>query len=239
VLDIGSFNVNGKPDAMGLDYVGLDMRAGPNVDIVCNAHRLPFGDAEFDGVVWLRKTITLSADESKEAAILELSTIDDDDITFTNGLRVGSTTGWNKRRKYVIPRGVLKEGKNVIAIRVTDNGGGGGLSGSPADLRLVLENSIIPLGGAWKFQVESIKIGPNQNEFPSLAYNAMINPLIPYSFRGVLWYQGESNAGRADQYRKAFPLLISDWRQKWNRGNFPFYFVQLATFSTPGNSNDG
>ena len=67
----------------------------------------------------------------------------------------------------------------------------------------------------------------------------MINPLIPFAFQGVLWYQGESNAGRSYQYRKAFPLLINDWRQKWNNPDMPFYFVQLATFNTRGNSNEG
>lgn len=67
----------------------------------------------------------------------------------------------------------------------------------------------------------------------------MISPLIPFAFQGVLWYQGESNAGRSYQYRKAFPLLINDWRQKWSNPNMPFYFVQLATFSTSGNSNEG
>jgi sialate O-acetylesterase len=194
---------------------------------------------EFDGVVWLRKTITLSADASKKAATLELSMIDDDDITFINGVRVGSTNGWNAKRKYVIPKGVLREGKNVIAIRVTDTGGGGGIYSDAADLRLVFDDSVVPLSGKWKFQVESVKVGTSENAFPSLAYNAMISPLVPYALRGILWYQGESNASRAYQYRKAFPLLISDWRRKWNMGNFPFYFVQLATFGTTGNSNEG
>ena len=73
--------------------------------------------------------------------------------------------------------------------------------------------------------------------FPALLYNAMIHPLIPYGIRGVLWYQGEANADRAYQYRTAFPLLITDWRQQWGEGNFPFYFVQLASFnSANGNS---
>jgi sialate O-acetylesterase len=67
----------------------------------------------------------------------------------------------------------------------------------------------------------------------------MIHPLIPYAFQGVIWYQGESNIGRAYQYRKAFPLLINDWRKKWNRGTFPFYYVQLATFNSEGDSNTG
>jgi sialate O-acetylesterase len=194
---------------------------------------------EFDGVVWLRKSIILSADEYKKTAVLELSTIDDDDVTYINGVEVGRTNSWNTFRKYTIPAGVLKEGINVIAIRITDNGGGGGIYGNPEDLKLSIGNSNIQLSGSWKFQVEAIKRTVNQNSYPSLCYNAMINPLIPYAFKGVIWYQGESNALRAFQYRKAFPLLINDWRQKWNQGDFPFYFVQLASFVTSGNSNEG
>lgn len=194
---------------------------------------------EFDGVVWLRKSITLSADDSKKPAVLELAKIDDDDITYVNGVKVGSMERWDANRKYVIPAGILKEGTNVIAVRVVDNGGGGGIYGDSADLKLTLGSTIIPLSGKWKFQVESIKTSTNENSLPSLCYNAMINPLIPYAFKGVLWYQGESNAGRSYQYRKAFPLMINDWRQKMNQGDFPFYFAQLATFVTGGNSNEG
>ena len=194
---------------------------------------------ELDGVVWLRKIITLTAQQSQTSAALELAKIDDRDITFINGIEIGKTNQWDAKRKYQVPRGVLKEGKNLIVVKVTDTGGGGGIYGDPADLKLVLGNSVISLTGSWKFQVESVSAATNENAFPSLAYNAMINPLIPYSFRGVLWYQGESNAGRAYQYRKAFPLLINDWRKKWNIGNFPFYFVQLATFKSDGNSNLG
>ena len=193
----------------------------------------------FDGVVWLRKTIFLSADEARKSAILELSKIDDDDTTFVNGIKVGSTNQWDADRKYAVPNGILKEGKNVIAIRVVDNGGNGGIFGDQKNLKLTLGNSIIPLSGKWKFQVESILSKVNENLFPSLAYNAMINPLLSFAFQGVLWYQGESNASRAFQYRKSFSLLIKDWRQKWDQGNFPFYFVQLATYNTIGNSNEG
>lgn len=201
---------------------------------------------EFDGVVWLRKHIFLSADNSKKEAVLELSTIDDNDVTYINGVEVGSMNSWDTKRKYTIPAGILKEGINVIAIRITDNGGGGGIYGNPEDLKLSLGGSYIPLNGQWKFQVESIKRSVNENSFPSLCYNAMINPLIPFAFKGVLWYQGESNAGRSYQYRKAFPLMINDWRQKCllagqagNRNDFPFYFVQLASFKAGGNSNEG
>jgi sialate O-acetylesterase len=194
---------------------------------------------DFDGVVWLRKSISLSADESNKAAILEVSKIDDEDITYVNGVKVGSSTNWDSNRKYAIPEGILKEGINVIAVRVTDNGSGGGIYGAADDLKLTLAKTTIPLSGKWKFQVESIKKSINENSLPSLCYNGMINPLIPFSFQGVLWYQGESNAPRAYQYRTAFPLLINDWRQKWDKPNFPFYFVQLATYRTTGNSNEG
>ena len=74
--------------------------------------------------------------------------------------------------------------------------------------------------------------GPNN---PTALFNAMINPLIPCSFRGVIWYQGESNAGRAYQYRSLFPLLIDDWRKHWDR-ELPFYWVQLANFQRPVDS---
>ncbi|MDP3311726.1 sialate O-acetylesterase [Lutibacter sp.] len=201
---------------------------------------------EFDGVVWLRKSITLSADVSNKSAVLELAKIDDEDITYVNGVKVGGMERWDSKRKYTIPVGILKEGTNIIAVRVVDNGGGGGIYGDSADLKLTIGNTIIPLSGKWKFQVESIKSSTNENSLPSLCYNAMINPLIPYAFKGVLWYQGESNAGRSFQYRKAFPLLINDWRKKFltaeqtgNQDNFPFYFVQLASFSAGGNSNEG
>ncbi len=193
----------------------------------------------FDGVVWLRKTIVLTTNDIKSKAILELSKIDDDDSTFVNGILIGSTNQWDADRKYVIPEGVLKEGKNVIAVRIVDNGGGGGIYGKPENLKLNLGNSFIPLNGKWKFQVESIKVESIENLYPSLVYNAMVHSLIPFAFHGVLWYQGEANVNRAYQYRSTFPLLINDWRQKWNQGNFPFYFVQLATFGTEGNSNEG
>jgi sialate O-acetylesterase len=124
-------------------------------------------------------------------------------------------------------------------VRVVDGGGGGGIYGDEADIKLTIGEKQIPLTGKWKFQVEALKQSTNENALPSLCYNAMIHPLIPFAFQGVLWYQGESNAERAFQYRKAMPLLINDWRQKFGGRIFPFYFVQLATFTNPGNSNKG
>jgi sialate O-acetylesterase len=196
-----------------------------------------------DGIVWFRKMVNISSEDAGKAATLELAMIDDNDVTYINGVKAGNTTGYNAKRKYTVPAGILREGKNVIAVRVEDTGGGGGINGDSSDIKLTVGNSMIPLTGNWHFKVEKItggsaSVGPNN--YPTLLFNAMVNPLIPFAIEGVIWYQGESNAGRAYQYRKAFPLMISDWRKRWNEGDFPFYFVQLASFnSANGNSKNG
>jgi len=193
-----------------------------------------------DGVVWMRKTIVLSAEQVKKEAVLYLSKVDDEDQTYVNGVLIGTNNLWDKQRIYKIPENVLKEGKNVIAVRIADYTGGGGIYGDPADLRIDFKDSNLPLEGLWKFNVVQVKISISPNTYPSLLYNAMVNPLIPYAFQGVLWYQGEANVWRANQYKKAFPLMINDWRSKWNQGNFPFYFVQLSTYNEfNGNSKVG
>lgn len=193
-----------------------------------------------DGVVWFRKSVEISKVDAGKEAIIELSKIDDMDTTYINGIEIGTTNKYDEKRTYKIPQGILKEGKNTIAIKITDYSGGGGIWGEAADLKLTLQNNLIALSGSWKFNVVEVKSEVSPNSFPSLLYNAMIHPLIPYAFRGVLWYQGEANVGRAQQYKTAFPLMIEDWRTKWGQGNFPFYFVQLSSFDEfGGNSNRG
>lgn len=198
---------------------------------------------DLDGIVWFRKTIDVPTNDAGKEAILELAMIDDNDVTYVNGVKSGSTNSYNAHRKYIIPAGVLKEGKNVIAVRAEDTGGGGGIYGDSTDMKLTIENNVIPLAGNWGFRVEQINGGANSvgpNDYPTLLFNGMVNPLIPYAIEGVIWYQGESNAGRAYQYRKAFPLMITDWRKHWSQGNFPFYFVQLASYnSANGNTKNG
>ncbi|PUZ25409.1 sialate O-acetylesterase [Chitinophaga parva] len=193
----------------------------------------------FDGVVWYRKTITLTAEQVGKPARLDAGIVDDGDSTFINGLPVGSMLGaYATPRKYNIPAGVLKAGENVIAIKVTDTGGAGGIIGEDNDLQLLIEGlSPITLVGDWKARVDTNYLmvpsrGPNA--YPSLLFNAMLNPLIPYAIRGAIWYQGEANCDRAYQYRTTFPLMIKDWRQRWQEGDFPFYFVQLSSFNPGG-----
>ncbi|URM37684.1 sialate O-acetylesterase [Flavobacterium anhuiense] len=198
----------------------------------------PLGD--LDGVVWMRKTITLTTDDLKNKAVLSLAKIDDEDIAYINGIEIGRNTQYDLKRVYSVPGNVLKEGKNVIAVRIVDNSGGGGIYGEAQDLELAIGSKSIPLDGKWKFRVIVVKTALSPNSYPSLLYNAMVNPLVPYGIQGVLWYQGEANVWRAAEYKKSFPLMINDWRTKFKQGNFPFYFVQLSTFDEfGGNSEKG
>ena len=198
-----------------------------------------------DGVAWFRKTINVSAADAGKAAVLEIAKVDDIDQTYVNGVKVGSMDKWDELRKYNVPAGILKEGKNVIAVRVQDLQGGGGIYGDAVTMKLTIDKTELPLYGQWLFRVESVSskgtgtaVGPN--DYPSLLFNALINPLLPFTFKGAIWYQGETNAGRAFQYRTAFPLMINDWRQHFKQDDFPFLFVQLATFgSAESNSNNG
>ena len=197
---------------------------------------------KFDGVIWLRKEIMIDEADAGKPAVLNLAMIDDNDVTYINGVRVGGVNGYNVKRVYNINGGVLKKGKNVIAVRVEDTGGGGGIYGEPADCSLTIEGKTIPLAGAWKFRIESVRMnnGVGPNDYPSVLYNAMVHPLEKLAIKGVIWYQGENNAERAVEYRKAMPLLINDWRMRWQQPAMPFYFVQLTSYSAGnGNSNQG
>jgi sialate O-acetylesterase len=199
------------------------------------------GLAKFDGQIWFRKTVKLTKEDAQAEGLLRLGTIDDADITYVNGQEVGKTEGYNLLREYIIPKGILREGDNVIAVRVHDILGNGGFFSQPSVLQLVSGATITPLAGDWKYRIESVsKSGVNPNSYPSLLFNSMISPLLPMSIRGVIWYQGESNADHAFQYRTTFPLLINDWRKHFNQGEFPFYYVQLAGYNAAnGNSEKG
>ncbi|HZH37023.1 MAG TPA: sialate O-acetylesterase [Flavisolibacter sp.] len=193
-----------------------------------------------DGKLLFRKSFVVNKDEAGKAAILELGKIDDNDVTYVNGVKVGATEGYTVLRKYTIPQGILKEGNNVIAVQVEDNGGGGGFYGE-SGMKVTFKNREESLAGLWAFKIESLTAASlgsvlNPNAYPTLLFNAMVNPLIPFAMQGVIWYQGESNTGRAVQYQKAFPLMIQDWRRHWGQGDFPFYFVQLASFDAGGST---
>jgi len=186
-----------------------------------------------DGIIWFRKEIDLTAADAGKEATLSLAKINDSDNTYLNGKLIGSTKlQAEKSRIYTIPAGTLKPGKNVLTVQLEDVGGMGGVYGNPATFNLQCANRTIPLGGSWKYKVGLVKFSTvlSPNSYPTLLYNGMIHALVPYGIRGAIWYQGEGNAGRAKQYRRVFSDLIKDWRNHWNQGEFPFFFVQLANF---------
>jgi sialate O-acetylesterase len=199
------------------------------------------GLPNYDGVVWFRREIEVPADWVGHETVLHLGAIDDMDTTWVNGRFAGSEKVWNAPRVYRLPAGTLRAGRNVIAVRVLDTGGGGGLWGGGHAMQLVRGDEparSIPLGGAWRYQSSaSLRDRPpppadvaGTSGTPTVLYNGMIAPLLPYAIRGVIWYQGESNAGQAQLYRRLFPNLVADWRRAWGQGDFPFLYVQIAPF---------
>ncbi len=194
---------------------------------------------DYDGSVWFRRHVTLPAGWQDKDLILKLAMVDDIDQTWVNGDLVGSTNQYNAPREYTVPASALKAGDNVITIRVLDTGGGGGIWGEADDMTLGLPDGsarALSLAGDWKYReaidFEATKIPPRpggQQNAPTVLYNAMIHPLLPYTIKGAIWYQGESNASRAHQYQTLFPMMIEDWREKWGY-DIDFHFVQLANF---------
>lgn len=197
---------------------------------------------DLDGILWFRKSVTIAAADAGKEATLELAMIDDMDETYVNGQLVGTTKRYNDKRRYTLPASVLKEGINVIAVRITDTGGGGGIYGDAKEMKLTTASgAVISLAGDWRYTIESVSEGTTSvgpNSYPTLLFNAMLYPITNFAIEGVIWYQGESNAGRAYQYRTAFPLMIQDWRKQWKQGDFPFYFVQLASFNSANGTSE-
>jgi sialate O-acetylesterase len=205
------------------------------------------GFADFDGVMWFRRTIDVPAAWAGRDLHVDLGSVDDNDTTFWNGTVVGATQGWNKSRNYTVPGAQVKAGRNTIAVRVLDTGGGGGLAG-PA-LSMKSANDTVSLGGAWKIHqgpaLQSLAPMPQSAENPNapeVLFNGKIAPLLPGQIKGVIWYQGESNSdnqAEARQYRALLPLLVGDWRAHFG-AQTPFYIVQLANFKAlddaPGNN---
>lgn len=208
---------------------------------------------DFDGAVWFRKKIEIPASLNGKDLILSLGPIDDMDCTWFNGQPVGSGSLWETSRNYIIPSDIVKEGINTIAVRVLDTQGAGGIWGKPGSMKISVKEGKqagISIEGEWKYQPVAelsgntfyifdivkndffvqkrpVMIGPNK---PSTLFNGMVNPLKDYRIRGAIWYQGEANVGRAEQYAKIFPLMIRNWRDEWKTGDFPFYFVQIAPY---------
>ncbi|WP_288374708.1 sialate O-acetylesterase [uncultured Chryseobacterium sp.] len=191
-------------------------------------------EGSFDGSVWLRKEITLPKGTDQKTAFLNLGRIKDADVTYINGIKVGNVTYEYPPRWYEIPKGVLKEGKNTITVRVI-NGSGKGQFIADKPYYLEIDGQKTDLKGEWKYKTgaKMERMAPGQTFIrwkPVGLYNAMINPLIHYKIKGFIWYQGESNTGKPKEYGDLLSTMISDWRSKWNKNDLPFLIVQLANF---------
>ena len=189
-----------------------------------------------NGVVWFRKEFEVSKSFLDKTVRLDLGRIVDSDSAFVNGKYVGNITYQYPPRVYSIPAGILKEGKNVIVVRVVNNAGRGGFI-KDKPYQLSVDKEIIDLKGEWQYKLgATAKPLPPTTFFqyyPTGLYNGMIAPLANYSIKGFLWYQGESNTGRAKEYQKLFPALINDWRVLWNNQKLPFVYAQLPNYMEP------
>jgi sialate O-acetylesterase len=216
------------------------------------------GYPNMDGILWYRKTIDVPANWAGKDLVLNTGPIDEVDQAFFNGvrfegkgnIRTGDVSFWNQPRHYIVPGKLVKAGKNLIAIRVFDTAGDGGLwGGDVADMYATLASGrtdeYISLAGEWLTAAEHTVLSRPRSPFgagkPGVLFNAMLNPIIGYGIKGAIWYQGEANASRAMQYRTLMPTMIKDWRDRWQQGDFTFLIVSLANYMArkdqPANSS--
>ena len=193
-----------------------------------------FGIGWHEGMVWLRKKITLPESLNRKDLTINLGHPEMNYSLYFNGQEICKNV-WNANptHHYIIPANMVKSGENTIAVRIAMLWGGGGLNPPAEDIYITDGSSKISLAGKWLYKKDLETAFPkihNYQYYPTVLFNAMINPVIPYGIKGFIWYQGESNAGAAYDYRKLFPMMISDWRQRWHQGNLPFLFVQLANY---------
>lgn len=200
---------------------------------------------DYEGIVWLRKEIDIEEKFNTTSIRLELGHPEMNYTLYFNGQEIAKNI-WNnnKSHAYDIPAHLIRQSKNVIAVRMAFLWTGGGFN-PPAEQMYLTDGQLkVSLAGNWKYQKNLEPPIPkirNYHQYPSVLFNGMINPIVPYAIKGFIWYQGEDNAVAPLAYRTSFPLLISDWRTRWKQGDLPFLYVQLANFmkqqSKPSESN--
>lgn len=196
------------------------------------------GIKDLNGIVWYRREITIPNSMAGKPAKVFLGRIVDSDELYINGKQVGNTAYQYPQRRYSVPADLLKAGKNIFVVRVTNNNGKGGFV--PDKPYCIFSGTdTVDLTGYWQYKVGSVFVpvsggGPGggqsaQNQ-PAALYNAMVAPEINYNIKGFCWYQGEADTWQPKQYEKLLTALINDWRNKWQQDTLPFLIVQLPGF---------
>lgn len=195
------------------------------------------GHNGLDGIVWFRKSVMIPAEYAGKDLQLNPGCIDDEDITYWNGVKIGQGWGYTTPRHYTVPGHLVKEGLNVITVKAIDNGGEGGITGDANSINVQCGEKTIPLAGEWKYNIgvslaelPQAPANPEGSGAPSSLFNGMVHPCLSYPIKGVIWYQGCNNVGHAEQYEPLFKALITDWRKQFGQADMPFYFVQLANY---------
>jgi sialate O-acetylesterase len=192
------------------------------------------GLKDLNGVVWFRREIEIPTSLAGLPAKLFMGRIVDADQVFVNGEQVGNVTYQYPPRRYTVKKDLLKAGKNLVVIRVTNTAGKGGFV-PDKKYEMLVGDQTIDLQGDWEYKVGEVfpplveKPAPS-NFTPTALYNAMIAPFLPYSLKGIVWYQGETNVWKPDVYASLLPALAKDWRTKFKQPELPFLYVQLPGF---------
>lgn len=193
-----------------------------------------------DGVIWVTRNFELTAkDLAKDELTLAIGRVDNEDITYINGIKVGESTQKDLDRFYKVPKSVLVAGKNVITIRVKNTGDIGGFRGDAQSLYLETSAQRLSLAGEWKYEagtkdIEEVPVRQHPTKYPTSLYNGMVAPFFGLKIKGIIWYQAEANSKNAKEYAGMFKDMITDWRKKWN-ADYPFIYAQLPNYANQNN----
>lgn len=182
-------------------------------------------------IAWVRKKFTLA---DTEEVILHLPTIDQMAYVYLNGQLLHYKDWGTALPELEIPSDMLLKGTNVLTIRAINTWNNQPSIGRSEEMYLLQDGNKTSLEGTWSYSNSTVEPHLPKVEWfnwmPGMMYNAMIVPITKYTIKGAIWYQGESNAGRHEEYKMLFSTMITNWRDDWGLGDFPFLFVQLANF---------
>lgn len=246
-------------DETHLEFLSSDYNDDAWQDAAVTSIGEAFEKDDFNGIGWIRQQLNIDSLPDGDL-VFDLGETDDLYTIFINGEMIGRKEYWGvASNRYTFSSDVFKKGQNTIAIRFIDVWGEGGLNVDRNRGIYVGDKKIIALNEDWKLNMVCYLTGgdfyilesgdeeivlaspermPHQSNSPTTLNNGMIAPLVPYTLKGFIWYQGESNQGRAEEYKTLFPAVIDSWRAQWKNEALPFYYVQIAPFAGYGLRTD-